>query len=99
MAILVFEDVDNGVCEDVDNGVFEGVDNVVCIVRIDAEGGGPTCVGCPFVEDGPVLEDGLDADDDPVADDLVDEGVHSPVGEEVHLPTRVRGAKDVRFRV
>ena len=95
LALLVVEGVGNEVCEDVDNGVCEDVDNGVCIVRIDVEGGGPTRVGCPFVDESPVLEDGRDADNDPVADDVVGEGDHIPVGEDFRLPTRVCGAKDV----
>ena len=42
-----------------------------------------------------MLEDGRGADNDPVADDVVDEEVHIPVGEDFHLPTRVFGAKGV----
>ena len=54
-------------------------------------------MGCPFVEDSPVGEDDRAADDDPVLEDLVDDGVHNPVDEDVHLPTRIAvgfGAKD-----
>ena len=95
--ILAGEHVDD---EDTDDGVCmldEDVDTEVCIVRIDVVGGGPTRVGCPFVEDSPVGEDDRAADDDPVLEDLVDDGVHNPVDEDVHLPTRIAvgfGAKD-----
>ena len=50
-------------------------------------------MGCPFVEDSPVNGDDRAADDDPVAEDLVDDEVHNPVDEDVHLRLRF-GAKD-----
>ena len=34
-----------------------GVEHEEGIVRNDGVEGGPTCVGCPFVDDGPVTED------------------------------------------